>query len=434
MNVETWLNNSKTIKKSRKMYAHFDHRIDIKRAAEFIKNPDNIACYGFYPFIHYTMKMEKYNKRTGKKVKEREICYAAHMDRCIYQYYAFVINEYYNQRIREDGIEKIPVAYRTDLRDSNIQSTKKAFDFIRANPKCYVMIGDFTNFFDNLDHQYLKKQWCSLLKVSELPADHYAVFKNITKYSKWELDDLLELNGLDKSDADVRKLNKKSTVLSKKQYRENRKNIVKNTASFGIPQGSPISATLANVYMLDADKNIYEKVKQHGGFYMRYSDDFMIVLPEQKDYKIFKEIIEIINSVPNLKLENKKTQFFQVELPNVVNVSKAFANDADDSQKRINFLGFSFDGSKIFLRAKTIGKYYYRMKRKAKSIAANADFAGADNLYRKYSERGAHGKRGNFFTYVNSAENEFGSDEMIRHDLKNNMSKIRKSLKKYSER
>lgn len=433
MNVQTWLNNPKTIKKSRKMYAHFDHRIDIKKAAEFIQNPDNVASYGFYPFIHYTMKMEKYNKKTGKKIKKREICYAAHMDRCIYQYYAFAINEYYNQRIREDGIEKIPVAYRTDLKDSNIQSAKKAFDFIRANPGCYVMIGDFTNFFDNLEHQYLKKQLCSLLQVSELPADYYAVFKNITKYSKWELDDLLELNGLGKSDADIRKLNQKSTVLSKKQYRANRKHIVKNTASFGIPQGSPISAALANAYMLEADKTIFEKVKQYGGFYMRYSDDFMIVLPEQNDYKIFKEIIGIIKNVPNLKLENKKTQFFKMELPNVINISKSFAEDADDSQKKINFLGFSYDGNKIYLRAKTVGKYYYRMNRKAKTIAGNEGFVGADNLYMRYSERGSTGKRGNFFTYVHNAENEFGSDEMIRYDLRNHMSKIRKSLKKHSE-
>lgn len=434
MNVQTWLNNPKTIKKSRKMYAHFDYRVDIKKAAEFIQNPDNIVSYGFYPFIHYTMKMEKYNKQTGKKVKEREICYAAHMDRCIYQYYAFVINEYYNQRIREDSIEKVPVAYRTDLKDSNIQSAKKAFDFIRENPKCYVMIGDFTNFFDNLDHQYLKQQWCSLLQVSQLPADHYAIFKNITKYSKWELDDLLELNGFSKSDADIRKLNQKPTVLTKEQYKANRKHIVKNMQSYGIPQGSPISAALANVYMFDADKIIYEKVKQQGGFYMRYSDDFMIVLPEQEDYKIFKEVIETIKDVPNLTLENKKTQFFGVESPVVFNISKSFAEDADDSQKKINFLGFSFDGSKIYLRAKTVGKYYYRMQRKAKTIAGNEDFVGADNLYMRYSERGATGKRGNFFTYVNNAEKEFGSDEMIRHDLKNHMGKIRKILKKHSEK
>lgn len=416
------------------MYAHFDHRVDIKKVAKFIQNTDNIARYGFYPFIHYTMEMEKYSKKTGKKVKKREICYAAHMDRCIYQYYAFLINEYYNQRIREDNIEKIPVAYRTDLKDSNIQSAKKAFDFIRENPRCYVMIGDFTNFFDNLDHQYLKKQWCRVLQVSKLPEDHYAVFKNITKYSKWELDDLLEINGISELTAGIQELNKKSTVLSKEQYKANKNHIKKNTLTYGIPQGSPISAVLANIYMLDADKTIYDKVKQYAGFYMRYSDDFIIILPEQNDYRVFKEIIEIINRVPNLQLENKKTQFFNVELPNVINISKTFADDTDDSQKKINFLGFSFDGTKISLRAKTIGKYYYRMNRKTKTIAKNIDFMGADKLYMRYSERGATSKRGNFFTYVNNAEKEFGSDELIRYELKKHMGKIRKSLKKNSEK
>ena len=39
------------------------------------------------------------------------------------------------------------------------------------------MIGDFTKFFDMLDHDYLKGQWCSLLQVERLPKDHYAVFK-----------------------------------------------------------------------------------------------------------------------------------------------------------------------------------------------------------------------------------------------------------------
>lgn len=57
------------------------------------------------------------------------------------------------------------------------------------------MIGDFTHFFDNRDHDYLKRQWCSLLKSDRLPDDHYSVFKNVTAYSKWELKDLLILNG-----------------------------------------------------------------------------------------------------------------------------------------------------------------------------------------------------------------------------------------------
>ena len=432
MNVQEWIRNPKTIRKSQKTYAHFDHRIDINKAASFIQNPENIITYGFYPFIHYTMEMDKYNKNTGKVTKKREICYAAHMDRCIYQYYSFVLNEHYNQRIMQDGIEKVPVAYRTDLRDSNIQSAKKAFDFIKNHPKCYVMIGDFTNFFDNLDHRYLKQQWCSLLKVEQLPKDHYAVFKNITRYSKWELEDLLELNGLPNSDSGRISLNKKKVVLAKEEYKRNRGHIEKNKLSYGIPQGSPISATLANVYMLDADKLINEKVLEHNGFYMRYSDDFMIVLPEQEGYEIFREVIEIIKGIPNLYLENKKTQFFRVDLPSVINVSREFAADADDSKKKINFLGFSYDGKYISIRAKTVGKYYYRMNRKAKAIAGNKDMVGADNLYKRYSERGATGKRGNFFTYINNAEKEFGKEEKIRHDVRRHMSKIRKRLKQKS--
>ena len=61
--------------KSKKTYSHFDYRIDIRKAAEFIGNPQNIARYGFYPFIHYTMEMDRYNSKTGKDVKKREICY-----------------------------------------------------------------------------------------------------------------------------------------------------------------------------------------------------------------------------------------------------------------------------------------------------------------------------------------------------------------------
>lgn len=49
------------------------------------------------------------------------------------------------------------------------------------------MIGDFTNFFDNLDHLYLKQQLCQLLGVCQLPDDYYAVYKSVTKYCKWDL-------------------------------------------------------------------------------------------------------------------------------------------------------------------------------------------------------------------------------------------------------
>ena len=86
------------------------------------------------------------------------------------------------------------------------------------------------------------------------------------------------------------------------------------------------------------------------------------------------------------------------------------------------------------VRAKTIGKYYYRMRRKAIGIAHQKVkngydcFKGADKLYAKYSERGKRGLRGNFFTYIDKAEHEF-PDDPISRDTARHMIKIRKTLK-----
>ena len=109
---------------------------------------------------------------------------------------------------------------------------------------------------------------------------------------------------------------------------------------------------------------------------------------------------------------------------------------ADDSKQFMNFLGFTFDGKKIFLRKKTTSKYYYRMHRKAKAIARIGEYTktgkhiNKTKLYMTYSDRGNNSRHSNFFTYVDRAEKEFGMDEDIRCDLKNPMGKIKKALEK----
>ena len=189
MTVQEWITNDKVIRNSKKAYAHFDYRTDISEKRAYVTDPQKVAHHGFYPFIHYEMVMYRYRKGNRTK-KTRDICYAAHIDRCIFQYYGFILNELYNKRIRINGIENVAVAYRTDLHQTNIEFSKRAFDYINALKSAYVMIGDFTHFFDNLDHHYLKRQWCSLLGDEQLPEDHYNVFKHVTAYSKWELKDL----------------------------------------------------------------------------------------------------------------------------------------------------------------------------------------------------------------------------------------------------
>lgn len=437
MNAKEWLQSEETVTKSKKMYPHFDRRTDIGEQREYISNPDNVSKHAFYPFIHYQQKMIKYRKGMGKKIKVRDICYAAHVDRCIFQYYSFQLNSLYNERVRKDGTDQVAVAYRTDLGGSNVTFSKRAFDFIRKNAPCYVMIGDFTSFFDNLDHQYLKEQWCSLLGVRFLPKDHYAVFKNVTQYSKWERSDLLKLNELPETKEGLKELYGKCTVLTKEQFKQNRSHIIRNPDSFGIPQGSPISAVLANVYMLDTDKEINEMVQSLGGMYMRYSDDFIIVIPEQQGKNSADELGKVvarIKDTPRLELQPSKTQYFHYSDGALVNCGDRFDAEADCSKRFINFLGFTFDGKQVTIRSKTVGKYYYRMYRKARSIAKHGGYTASGKhisgkkLYETYSKKGEKMKKGNFLTYVERAAEEYGETEAIRRDTARHMQKIRKAL------
>ena len=458
MTAEEWGFMPETIEKSKKQYAHFDYRTDLSVRFQYVKKPEEIRKHSFYPFIHYEKDMSKYSSFRGKKDKKRQIYYAAHIDRCIYQYYSFLLNELYNARIKENGINEVPIAYRSDLHQTNIHFAKKAFDFVRAAGSCYIMIGDFTSFFDKLDHQYLKQRWCDLLGLDSLPDDHYAVFKNVTKYSYWELDDLLQINGLEKNKRGRKQLNKKERVLSKEDFHKYRSHIQKNMEQFGIPQGSPISAVLANVYMLDVDCVINEIVTASNGLYMRYSDDFVVVLPRVSEVAAFhtlQKITDTINKTPGLTLQPDKTQYFHYENGVLENCGIRFHAKADKSKRTLEFLGFSFDGKRVRLRPKTISKYYYRMHRKASTIAKNGGITrngkqiSNKNIYDRYSIKGAVGSKkekvgqepekgrrryrsGNFISYVLRAKKAFenGPDGLEEKILKRHMQQIRKAITK----
>lgn len=441
--INNWLHNEKTLTKSIKPYSHFDYKTNIILSWEYISNPSNVATHGFYPFIHYEKKQIKYHKQKGKKIKIRNICYAAHIDSCIYQYYSFLLNERYNTRVKNDGLSDIAVAYRTDLKKSNIHFAKSAFDFIRNSNNCYVMIGDFTDFFDSLDHAYLKARLCNLLETDRLSADYYAVFKNVTKYSYVELTDLLALNNLENTPKGRKQLNNRAKVLSTDEFRKNRKNLVnKNSSNYGIPQGSPISALLANIYMLECDKAIRDLVLKYNGFYMRYSDDFMIAIPNvsvDTMKSIYANIRNILKDIPNLKLQPEKTQFYSYVLNNLNNCGLEFDTKTDCSNRFINFLGFTFDGAQISIRDKTISKYYYRMYRKAKTISKHYGYnrygvkISNKEIYKLYSIKGAYTKPGNFITYANRAQRQFSEQKSISRSTRNHMQKIKKAIHKYSD-
>lgn len=443
MELEEWKEKNAKARK----YAHFDDKVSLEKVWNYISSPSNVEKHGFYPFIHYEKKFNKFKKEDGKgsiKEKSRHLCYSAHIDRYIYSYYGYLLNQEYNKYLEKHSMNMVAVAYRDNLHKNNIHFAKIAFDCIKEVGECFVIIGDFSNFFDSLDHNYLKKQMCNVLGVNMLPPDYYAVFKNITKYSTWELTDLLKINNLEDTEEDIQKLNSKRKVIAADEFKKYKsKYIHKHGENYGIPQGSAISAVLANVYMIKADEQMNQLVNKYKGLYMRYSDDFIVVLPKISD-DIFKGMLNsienIIKSVPNLVLQQEKTQLYEYKDKILNSCNIRYLKGGPNGKNEIDYLGFTFDGKEITIRDKTISKYYYRLYRKLKTIVKNEGFTSSGkkisckNLYEKYSVKGAYLKdvnghlKGNFITYVQRAQKVFGENEPIDRKTRRHMLKIRRTL------
>ena len=52
---------------------------------------------------------------------------------------------------------------------------------------CFAYAGDFEDFFETLDHAYLKKQVRRLFPGGAIPDDYYHVLKNATRHSVWDI-------------------------------------------------------------------------------------------------------------------------------------------------------------------------------------------------------------------------------------------------------
>lgn len=417
-------------------YAHFDKRVSLKKFKTYIYNKEKIKTHSFYPFIYSEIVFKKYSEKEEKKrkIKTRPICYSSHKDRLIFSYYSFLLNSKYNDFVEKEGINENIIAYRTNLKKCNIDFAKKAFDFIKKTEKATVMVGDFTSFFDNLDHRHLKNMLCKVLNCEKLDEDWYSIYKNITKYSCCTLENILELKKMEKNREGILSLNKQEEIFTNEEFREYKKSkklkVEKNSEEKGIPQGSAISAVLSNVYMVDYDKRLNSYATEKKGLYLRYSDDFIVIIPDVSDTTDYiEEINKIISSFIGVELQKEKTQIFN------------FENRSFGENKKLDYLGFTFDGKKVSIRDKTVTKYYYRMYRKIKPIVKSGGVIrktgkriSCRSLYETYSVKGAkvdraENKFGNFITYVKRANKKFcGEEKPIKHILNIHMKKIRKRL------
>jgi len=466
---------------------------DRVRVSNYVSDPNNISRHSFLPFIHKTIQTRKFRKEYDKdgklrheglrveSKKIRHIYYANHFDANVYSFYSAILSENYEKELSKLGLGRAISAYRriplipNDAKSRNmcnIDFANEVFEFIRNNKeeKLIAIAFDIKSFFDNLDHKILKEKWCDVLQVSKLPNDHYNVFRNITKFSYVEEFDLFRKfknEIIVETKSGIRKSKKIDKIKYLKdqgaisycekndfiQCKKRNKGFVKankytdNTKTElrikGIPQGSPISSVLANIYLIDFDKEINKYISKNNGIYRRYSDDMVIVGNE----RLKDEIIDIFeNEIKkcNLEIQQSKTQIFHfIKTDNKYNCFNETSSGLLIQTKKFEYLGFEFDGEFTMLKSGSLATYYRKLKRTLNRSVFYAKFT-KDNtlkgeifrkrLYKKFSYKGAERRRiykmdknnpgkwklthkfdwGNYLSYAYLAENNMSNNKIGR--------------------
>lgn len=357
-------------------YKHIDKVVNIRDVIDKVKEKEYIKKHSFFPFISYTLKFKKFcsevdeNTHQHWKFKERPIKYASHIDRCIYQWYSYNLNNKYNNYCYKSNLHDSVIAYRTNLKGkTNIEFAKEAFDFIKKHDECYILVSDFSKFFDYIEHDLLKRNLCEILNVNKLDDDFYKVFRSMTKYAYIEkeiIEKYLISNKIETKES-IKNNNSLFDKIPWKIAKKDLKASIKiNKEKYGIPQGSPLSGIFANIYMINFDKLVNEYVKNKNGIYRRYSDDLIVIIPKIEVGSI-NEIWDYLNIIkdmyPMLKMNVSKTSGYLYKDKKIISLHN-YISGMKDGNGFISYLGFSFDGKYIKFRDKTLTKFFYKLYRK----------------------------------------------------------------------
>lgn len=480
-------------------YLHLTNRISKNEKSnvfQYTSKPEKVRKHRFSPFILKQTKSRRFKYSEDLKsrshkavddkgqvisnVKLRPIMYATHIDSHIYSYYSQkIIQPKYEAYLRKNPeLENCITAYRQIETDDcirfkyNVDFAKDVFDEIKNRKNCGVLAFDIKNFFPSLNHSQLKKIWSKILGTKSLPKDHYNIYKSITKYSYFFYDDLrLRRKGyLDEKK--IAKLKNEGKFQFFKDYEDftdsdiqvykNQKKIEGSIA--GIPQGLPISAMLANVYMLPFDESIVEKlVKPKDCFYRRYSDDLVVVC-NIEDIDSVEEIVRNEIQKIYLIISKDKTEKFRFRTINDKLECFKISEDREIPNSYLQYLGFDYYGHKTLIKSANISRFYREMKESISMKAKRIESIQKKNLteeaiifkrkiYRLYSFRGIKSRmlpakkivykdgrleskefdrkyRGNFVKYAYRASEIMEAPE-IKRQLRRHMIILKKYMNQY---
>lgn len=371
-------------KQRKRSYEHFDEQLDLdneehfKRVQRAIRT---INTHEFLPFIKFIKKDIRYRKGENglpeRKLKERPIMYASHLDAHIYSFYSYGWSVVYEEFLQNNDIATSVIAYRkitdegaTHTRNkNNIQFAESVFRSIQEMGDSVVIVADITKFFDTLNHKVLKDQLCKVLDREKLLEDEYKVFRSLTSY-RYVLKDQVKKDLGKKSEYAklilkiVKKIKKEKVSIAQAVYECGRDSIKSNMTTVGIPQGSPASGLLANIYLATFDAGFRQKFPNV--IYRRYSDDIVLVCPEGLANDVFSFLKESLHK-SSLAVNPSKVNLARFQRNtdgSVLCVEVKNGAGTTVGRKYLDYLGFEFNGQSVLLRGRTLQRAYRKGDKK----------------------------------------------------------------------
>lgn len=406
-------------------YRHFDLPIN-EAFAQKIMSPAVVSRHAFSPLIHYTKTERRYKKdsKTGVRAiaaKNRPIKYASHRDACILAYYASQLNQALDAYYKAAGIAENVIAYRT-LGQANYDFSAEAIAFAQTQAPVIILAFDVTGFFDTLDHGLLKKRLKTLLDVQELPDDWHKIFRFITRFRYVDLEDLKShaLFGPRLKEKSYSRIASIEELKTEGIPFHPNPELVKGLRR-GIPQGTPISAVVSNLYMTEFDLAARACCDKVGALYRRYSDDILVICKPDYAPAIETEITRLIDS-EKLEIALHKTE--KILFDSIVTVPR--------SAKAAQYLGFTLDEDGPSIRESSLSRQWRKMRRAMRRARKSAMWriktgrsgkVHTKKLYRRFSHIKVNDGVSvrtlrNFSSYGRRSAAAFGADEKISGQVK----------------
>ena len=335
-----------------------------------IKNNEKIAITPLLKKIRYQQKF----KKDRIHPKKRELYTAFGITSAFYSFVNYILTQKYEKILKNNkSIDSNILAYR-ELKNkhgkgkSNIEFAGEVFEYIRKNDTCLCLTFDVKNFFPSIQHDILISKLKEIVVDSAFENEIMYVLKNVLKFSYVDVYKYRHIKII--KGKKQKSKNKFYSCFRKGESNQKRKKarkllektlITKNKENFCVPQGVSLSGTLSNIYMLDFDKELSKYAKREKCLYKRYSDDLIFIKPlsNSEDVNVVKNsVIKCVSgemSKVNLKLNEEKTKIVVIDQENV-------------SDKKLNYLGFQFDGNNVYISPSTISGHYSKKRNLARKI------------------------------------------------------------------